>query len=41
MNTFLQSEAAVENLIVPDSIQKEKIIAHLQAVKNGTRDLRF
>lgn len=26
---------------LPDSVQKEKIIAHLQAVKNGTRDLRF
>lgn len=26
---------------LPDSMQKEKIIAHLEAVKNGTRDLRF
>ena len=26
---------------LPDSVQKEKIISHLQAVKNGTRDLRF
>ena len=26
---------------LPDSIQKEKIIANLEAVKKGTRDLRF
>ena len=26
---------------LPDSIQKEKIIANLEAVKHGTRDLRF
>ena len=26
---------------LPDSMQKEKIISHLEAVKNGTRDLRF
>ena len=25
----------------PESVQKEKIIAHLEAVKKGTRDLRF
>ena len=26
---------------LPDSMQKDKIISHLEAVKNGTRDLRF
>jgi hypothetical protein len=25
----------------PESVQKEKIIANLEAVKKGTRDLRF
>ena len=26
---------------IPESVQKEKIIANLDAVKKGTRDLRF
>ena len=26
---------------IPESVQKDKIIANLEAVKKGTRDLRF
>ena len=40
MNNCISHDAKeLEKL--PDSMQKEKIIAHLEAVKNGTRDLRF
>lgn len=35
LNTFLQSEAAVENLIVPDSVQKARFVEAVTRITDG------